>query len=159
MKDYFVVLATKGEKIPWEEDRKLDHGVLSALIYMKLVSFGFLLIRKIENIDEKKLSLRQRKTIRFLREKIGIFDYNRNSFNQFVRIAWAIAMHNITPHATWPPEAESMKSFNEVMFPIRRKDSFLACLLYLVDTLQEWDRDRLRISDFCLARRFIPSKL
>jgi len=144
LKEYFTLLATKGSGVGYEK-RIFDHGILSALVYMKLVSFGLLLTMKIEDIKlDRNLTLRQQKMIRTIKENVGGFIYHRGSVYGFIGIAWAIAIHNLRPMKG----DERIASFNKTIFPIRPKDNFLACLLYLVDVLQDWDRDKLRLEDY-----------
>jgi len=145
LRKWFLLLATEGEGWQKGENRIFDHGILSALVYMKLVSFAFLVLMKIKDMDLSQIrSLRQRELIKRAKEDIGKYRYREESFYEFVGIAWAIAMHNIRPLVG----PERIASFNKTMFPIRPGDSFLACLLYLVDVLQEWDRDKLRLVDY-----------
>ncbi len=143
LKKYFALLAEGSEDE--ENVRVFDHGILSALIYMKLVSFSMLLTMKVKDIEISRIrSPRQKDLIKRAKNNIEQFLYPGGSMYEFVGIAWAIALHNIRPFKHY----EKIPSFNKTMFPVKPTDSFLACLLYLVDVLQDWDRDRLRLTDY-----------
>lgn len=159
---YFYELANKGVLRANRWFREFDHGILSALIYAKMFSYAFFACNAISNYDVTPLhSTRLRAMIEHIRQGLRGFLYRKEStYSQFAAIAWAIALHNIRPRsgpvfkgsgsdALAKPVAEiiderkRIEKFNSEVFPISPRDNFLACLLFLVDTIQDWDRDRL----------------
>jgi len=112
-------------KNPFPQSVHHDHGIVSALIFLRLMHEEY----------------SRHKDGEFSRTRFGrVFWHSKILDHSILQIAIAIAMHNLESHS----EALKINANNQKIFNIEIRP--LAWLLKIADILQEWDKPKVEDS-------------
>lgn len=151
-KPYFDSLNQIGA--PYNEPyiKMWDHGISSAILFMKLCVFGFMISDSINRITKSGVHLSGdlRDILQQLNRHISNYNYDKEIFeNKITSSALVMAVHNlrfIQDLKHYKEEKYStkftgiLKRLKEVIFPVSIDDNFLIYLIMITDQLQDWDR-------------------
>jgi len=167
---YFNALNERGAPYSSEYIRVWDHGIASALIFLKVCAFGFKVtdVMKALGPAVDKLDDSVKMIAGEFERMFSMFDYRKAIFDKTVTCsALAMALHNLRPVKRFEHfdaaryEPRDLRVFDLIetkVFPIHAEEYFLGYLLLIVDQLQDWDRYRIVRTGDMAARQTIEGR-
>jgi hypothetical protein len=156
LRDYFKALNERGAPYAEPYVRVWDHGIASALLFLKLCAFGFQvtdILHAMSSGLRKHADPHVREVAAVFDEQTALWDYRPVVFRKTVTAsALAMAIHNLRAVESAPAyradryEPSDIRAFTAVQarcFPVRPESHFLGFLVLVVDQLQDWDRYRI----------------
>jgi hypothetical protein len=169
--DYFKALNERGAPYSEPYVRVWDHGIASALLFLKLSAFGFRVtdLLKTLNPGVKKMNDQGvRAVAAVFHTQLALWDYREVVFRKSLAAsALAMALHNLRIVTDSPAfreeryEPSDLRAFDAVrtrIFPVSAEENFLGFLVLLVDQLQDWDRYRIVRTGDAAASRILENQ-
>src|ERR1051326_2779587 len=150
--NYFRILATHGLPTPKGALPIWDHGIASAVLFLKLSVFCWSYFDAVRDLSGVLRNFRNtsRSVVTEIVESIKKWDYSADAFHgSFLVACFAMALHNLR-HISQSADIdragyaaadkEVLKEVSKNVLPIRLSDGVVPYLLMVVDQLQDWDR-------------------